>query len=217
MVREHRPQPSQRLGRDPRAQLRNVALEVCADEVLAPAQADRVILCEEAVGETASNPQLIQLLLAHLGDVERRELDKRDSPRQALARLGQQVDRGGAQQQEPAGPGALAPALVDHPAQRLEQAGRALDLIEDHELPGMVGEVKLRLSQTSPVRRGLQVQIGRRPPVGDLQGERRLPRLPRAEQGNGRRLAQQRSDFSSYPSLDHPCNYKPLLQICTDE
>ena len=72
-----------------------------ADEVLAPAQADCVARREEAL--RAADPQLVQSFLAHLGEVERAELDECDPPCQALARLGHQVDRGGAQHQEPAG------------------------------------------------------------------------------------------------------------------
>ena len=110
-------------------------------------------------------------------------------------------------------PGALAPALVDHAAQRFEQAGRAVDLIEDHELVRVVGKVQLGLGEARPVRGGLQVQIDRWPPLGDLEGQRGLAGLPRPEQRDGRRLIQQRGDFSSCPSLYHPCNYKLWLRF----
>jgi hypothetical protein len=89
VVSEHHPQPPQRLGRDARAQLRDLALQVCADEILAPAQADRVIRREEAVRKAASHPESVQLFPADLCEVERREFDERDPPSQALARLGQ--------------------------------------------------------------------------------------------------------------------------------
>lgn len=43
------------------------------------------------------------------------------------------------------------------PAQRFEQAGGAVDLIEDDELLGMVGEVQGRLGEAGPVSGRLQV------------------------------------------------------------
>ena len=64
-----------------------------------------------------------------------------------------------------------------------------MDLVEDHELLGVVGEVQLRLGQASPVRRGLQVQIDRWPPLGDRQGKRGLAGLPRPDQGDGGRCS----------------------------
>ena len=211
MVCEHGPQSPQRLGRDARAQLRYVALEVGADEVLAPAQADRVVARQEAVREAAPDPELVQRSLSHLGEVEGGEFNERDPPGQALAGLGQQVDRGGAQQQEPPGASALAPGLVDHAAQRFEQARRPVDLIEDDELPGMVGEVQGRLRQASAVSDGLQVQIDRWSLLGDRQRERGLAGLSWAEDGDGRRLLQQRGDLRGHLSLNHPYNYRSSL------
>jgi len=59
----------------------------------------------------------------------RRQLGEGDPARQGLVALGEQLDRGGAEQQEPAGPLAVAPALVDRPSQRFEDAWGALDLV----------------------------------------------------------------------------------------
>ena len=91
-----------------------------------------------------------------------------------------------------------------------------MDLVEDHELLRMVGEVQLGLGEARPVRGGLQVQVDRWPSLGDLQRQRRLAGLPRPEEGDGRGLIQQRGDFSSCPPLYHPCNSIPWLKICTE-
>jgi len=62
--------------------------------------------------------------------------------------LGEQLDGSGAGQQEPAHTPPFPLALVDRPAQRFEDPRRALDLVEDDQLVGMVGEVELRLRQS---------------------------------------------------------------------
>jgi hypothetical protein len=77
MMGEHRPPPLQCLGRDAWAELRNLALEVCADEVFSPTQAGCVVGREQTVGESSADPEPVQLGLADLCDVERRELGNR--------------------------------------------------------------------------------------------------------------------------------------------
>jgi hypothetical protein len=91
-----------------------------------------------------------------------------------------------------------------------------VNLIEDDELLGVVGEVERRLSEASAVRCGLQVQVDRGPCLGDLQGECGLAGLPRAEKGDGWHLVKQCGDFRGHSSLDHSCNRKPSLEICAD-
>ena len=102
---------------------------------------------QEALGEARRAPRgRSSCVDAHLGQVEGRQLGEGDPTGQRLAGLGEQVDRGGAEQQEAAGPFAFAPAGVDHPAQRFEQARGAVDLVEDDQLVGVVGEVELGLA-----------------------------------------------------------------------
>ena len=216
MVREHRPQPPQRLGRDARAQLRDLALEVCADEVLAPAQADRVSPREEAVWEAASDPELVQLLRADLGDVERRRVRRtRSSPP-------------GSRPTGPAGRSRRSPAAGIGRCPEPSRLPWSITPRSASKRPG-ARWISSRMTSSSEwsakyssgsarratVRGGLQIQVDRWPSLGDRQGERGLAGLPRPEEGDGRRLIQQRGDFSGDTSLYHPCNYKPQLEICT--
>ena len=99
-------------------------------------------------------PGPVELVGVGLGDVEGHQLHEGDPPRQRLAARGEQVDRGGAQQQEPARPLAFPPAPVDRAAQRFEDAGGAVNLVEDDQLVSVVGEVELRLGQPRPVGLG---------------------------------------------------------------
>jgi hypothetical protein len=211
VVRKHCPQPSQRLGGNARAKLRDVALQVCADEVLTPAEADRVVGREEALREAASDPERVELRPTHLSKVERRQFHEGDPSRERLARLGQQRNRGGAQQQEASGACAFASAPVDDASKRFEKAWCAMDLVEDHELVGVVGEVERGLGEACPIGCRLEVQICGRPSFGDTEGERGLAGLSRANQSDRRQMVQQRSDLSGHPSLNHPCNYKAEL------
>ena len=66
VVSEHRPQPPQGLGRDAPPELRDVALEVGADEVRPPGQAGLVVGREEAVGESSPHPEIVDAVGADL-------------------------------------------------------------------------------------------------------------------------------------------------------
>lgn len=80
-----------------------------------------------------------------------------------------------------------------------------MDLIEDDELLGVVGEVQSRLGNASAVRVGLQVQVDRRSSLGDRQRKRGLAGLPRAEEGDSRCVIQQGGDFRGHPASNaHP-------------
>ena len=71
LVREHRPEPAQGLRRDARPELRDVALEVGADELRAPAQARRVGSGQQALRKAAAQPERVEPLAADLAGVER--------------------------------------------------------------------------------------------------------------------------------------------------
>jgi len=102
VVREHGPVASQGRGRDARAELRDIPLQVCTDEVLAPAQAVGLIAGQQAVREAAPHPQVVQWQGAGLQGVDGTQLQIGDAARQGLSGLFEQVQRGGTQQQEPA-------------------------------------------------------------------------------------------------------------------
>ena len=90
------------------------------------------------------------------------------------------------------------------PRSASKMPGRALDLVEDDQLVGVVGEVELRLRKPGPVGLGLQVEVHGRPPFGDRQRQRRLADLPRPDQHHGGRLTQERAYFWSNSTGKHP-------------
>jgi hypothetical protein len=57
-------------------------------------------------------------------------------PGERLACSLEQIDRRRTEDEEMSLPASAAPAFVDQHAQALEELGRALDLIEDHQLAG---------------------------------------------------------------------------------
>ncbi len=134
-MREHRPEPVEGLRRDARPELRDVALEVGADEILAQQEALVVRACQETVGEAPAEPERLapSLPAAGLEDVERTHVHVGDATGQALAGLPEQIDGCGAEDKEATVASALAASLVYQSPQRLEQLGHAMDLIEDDE------------------------------------------------------------------------------------
>src|SRR5215203_2730711 len=214
---EHRPQAPQRLGRHAGAELRDVALEIGADEVGSPAQALHRTGGKEAGREPATHPELVPATLADLDHVEGRQFHEGNATGQGLAALGKEVQRRRAEEKEAAVPLSLSSGLVDGPPQFFEQAWRALDLVEDHELVGVVGEVELWLGQPRPIGGRLQVEIDRVAGPGHRQGKGGLPDLAGPGYDHGRRLLQQRRDYRCLASFNHPCNSIVELKIYKDK
>jgi hypothetical protein len=79
-VGQHRPQPAQRFRRDARAELRNVAFEIGADEIRSPAQARGVGCGQQALRKPAAQPQRVLPLAADLVRIERGEFQIADAP-----------------------------------------------------------------------------------------------------------------------------------------
>ena len=75
----------------------------------------------------------------------------------------------------------LAAGAVDEAAQHREEAGRPMDLVQDHQPIGLPGQVQLRLGQLGPVGLGFQIQVEGTKGVPDLKGQGRLARLTRSE------------------------------------
>lgn len=188
MMGEHAPQAPQRFRRDSRTELRNVALQAGADEILPPAQAARGIRRQQAVRKSATHPQIVGRQASRFQHTERRELQVRDPPGQAFAGLLQQVQRGRAEQQALAGasPGPTRP--VDEPPQHRKQPGHAMDFVENHQLVLMVRQIKLRLRQPGAILLGFQFEIECVECPVDLERQRGLARLTRAKQAHCRRV-----------------------------
>ncbi|OIQ64064.1 hypothetical protein GALL_543880 [mine drainage metagenome] len=85
VVGEHGPETPQGLGGDAGAELGDVPFQVGADEILAPAQAAGEAAGQQAVGEAAPQPQLIQGAIPHFHGMEGAQLQVGDASRQGFA------------------------------------------------------------------------------------------------------------------------------------
>ena len=202
-VREHRPEPPQRPGRHPRPQLRHVPLQIRPNELLAPLGALPVVLGQKARWESASNPQLRSEIAAGLPDVEWRKLEIGDASRQTLAGLPQQIRGGRTEQQELSGNLAAPDPFVDEHPQQLEQSGRALHLVDDHEPAGERAQVPGRVAQLREVGGVLQIEVHALGVAGQPPRQRRLADLPGPEQGDGGKLAEAGGDGRPEGSGNH--------------
>ena len=154
-MREHRPEAAERFGRDARPELRDVPLEVGADEIGAPAQARGVGSGEQTLRKSAAQPEGVDALSPHLAGVERGEFQIADATCERLAGLFEQVHRRRPQDQETPLAVPAPPTGVDEPAQAAEEVWRALDLVEDDERVLVLCQVEFRLGEFGPVGLGL--------------------------------------------------------------
>jgi hypothetical protein len=127
--------------------LLHVALQIASDEALTQSKAVLVRCSQKAVRKSSAQPQalLCSVPSADLEGIERPHVDVLDAASQRLARLTQQIDGGRAQQQEKTSALSFAPRTVDHAAKCLEDLRRAVNLVQDDELIGMLREVQLRV------------------------------------------------------------------------
>jgi hypothetical protein len=159
---EHRPEPLEGFGRDAWTELRHVALEVGADEVVAQHEALGVRAGQEAVREASAKPEGLAfgLPLPGLEHVEGAHVDVGDAAGEALARLAEQVDRGRAQHQEPPITLTMMTALVDQAATRLKQLGYTVNLVEDDQAVLVGPQEKRRVAELVAVRAGATSREG---------------------------------------------------------
>ena len=183
-VREHGPEPTQRLGRNSRPELRHVPLEIGADEIPSARETLRVVAGQLAVGKAAANPQpvLIAPAVDDLQHIEGTHLDISDAAGEALARLSQKIHRGRTEHQKASRSPPFAPTFVDQSAKRLEQLGRAMDLVENDQPAGVGAEEQGCIGQLAPVGRGFEVEVDRGPTCADRERKRRLAYLSRSNQ-----------------------------------
>ena len=117
----------------------------------------------------------LRLLRPGLQDVERPEIDIGDAARERLARLAEEIDRGGAEHQEPAMPASGAPAFVDEAPQRHEQLGHPVYLVEDHQPVLVIAQEERRLGELGAVLGRFEVQVQRALPFAQVSGEGVFP------------------------------------------
>jgi hypothetical protein len=206
LVSEHRPEPAQGFRGDARTELWNVAFQVGANEIHAPAQAGGVGLSQQAVRETTAQPKRVQTIATDLTHIQRREFQITDAPGERLTGLPQQFDRRQAQHEKASRALTVPPAGIDEPAQAPKQVRRALDFVEYDELVCMLWQVQLGFRNSGPISLGLQIQIDRRPPFGDSQRESSLADLSRTKQCHGRRLGQCGGELVQQAAGEHSCN-----------
>ena len=187
VVGQHGPEPLQRLCRDAPAELRHVALQIGADEVLPEGHAVGVVLGQKAVREAPAHPQRRHgpRVGRSLGHVERVQVDVFDSPGEALPRLTDHVQRRRSQYQETARPPAPPAATVDQSAQLLKQFRDAVNLVQNDEAVLVLAEIERGVGELDAIRVGLQVEIDRLRSLRDLEGQSRLADLAGAEQDHG--------------------------------
>ena len=145
---------------------------------------------EEAGWKSSSNPKVVELLRAHLGEVERGQFDEADSSGQRLARLGEQLERGGAEQQEASGSLSFAASRVYDSTQRFEQSRCAVDLVENHKLVRVILEIKARRAHSASIGIVLEIEVDGGVLLRYLKCQRRLADLTRPHQRNGRGVSE---------------------------
>ena len=92
-----------------------------------------------------------------------------------------------------------------------------MDLVQDDEPILHVVEKKRRLRQTVAVVPVLEVEIERVPSPADLQSQRGLANLPRADQRNSGLALQGAFNVVRDDARDHyPCNLSTLWTDCKD-
>jgi hypothetical protein len=99
-VRDHQPEPVELLRGHGDPELRYVAGEKGADELLPPAQAGLVGLGQERRGKSAPQPQRVEPIDADFRGVEAREVHEADTSGQRLGHAFHEVERGAAEDEE---------------------------------------------------------------------------------------------------------------------
>ena len=205
VVRQHPPEAAQRLGRDLRAQPRDVPLQEGARERLHPSRPGRGRAREVRSWKAAAHPEPVLAPRPGLGEREAAHVHEEDAPRQRLGHAPDQIPGGAAQQQEDRVP---VPVVTDR-AQDLEQPRHPLHLVDDHQALAPAEQPLGGLGQRRPGRGHLQVEDRGRPrPRGrHLPGQGRLAHLPGAQQGDhrgfGQRLGDRRQQIGACNGLLH--------------
>ena len=83
---------------------------------------------------------------------------------------------------------AAAASIIYDPAQHVEEAGRPMNLIDDHQLPGLRAKERIGVLETTAVGRSLEVEIQRLGCSigGDGSSQSCLANLARSEQDHCR-------------------------------
>jgi len=163
-VRQHPPQPRDRLGGKPRREHRHVALQIAPDKI--PPPGERVGV-PSAQGGTAGNrraPRASRGQGPPAGSSRGNrwgQFDVADPPRQRLGGLPHQVERGGPEQTGSRRAGPPLSGGRQPPAQDGEQLRSPVDFIDHHQLAGLGAQVDIGVLEPAAVGRAFQVEVDR--------------------------------------------------------
>jgi len=151
---DHRPEAKERRSGNANAQLREIALEKCQDELLAPAEAVRLAAGQIRNGESTATPVFPESTLADLLKTESTDGNRLDTPGETFRGLSKQARRSASQNEKT---GACWTAVCEY-AENGEQIRTTLDLIY-HDGTADSGERSHRLIEPGETRGIFEVEI----------------------------------------------------------
>jgi len=184
LVRTHRPQPTKRLRGQTGSERGDVAFEVGPDEVPPPPNTRCVVACEEALGESTTNPQHVEVIDTGLSELQRCELEIGDPTRERLSYLVEDLQTRGPKKYVETSLAPVAPCAIDQTSQYGREAREPMYFVENDERTEVRSQERLRIGQSSEVRGGFEIEIEARARRVEFECERRLSHLPRSEQGD---------------------------------
>jgi hypothetical protein len=104
--------------------------------------------------------------------------------------------------------------VIYQATQDLENIRQAVNLIKNDQLVMMTCKIGFRFRQRGPVCLRFQIEIDGGPGFANIDGQRCLANLTRAEQGNGRAVVNEMQEFGFNSSFNHPCIYGMLFPNC---
>src|ERR1017187_2212842 len=161
VVSKHDPEATQGFGGDAGTKLRNIPLQVAADEILPPAQAARGIRSKQTFWKPAAHPEIVPGQVLCFQHVKRGKLKVSDPTGQAFTRLLEQIKGSGTEQKVLRGLASVASRLVNQTAQYGEKPRRTMDLVENHQLVPVVRKIELGLAQFGTILLGFEVEVMR--------------------------------------------------------
>ena len=202
---QHGPESPQGLGRHPHPELRDVPLQVRANEVEPPAGAGRVAPGGEGIGEATAYPERLAPI-SDLQGIQTGQLLVDDAPRQRLRRLPEQRIRSRPEEEKLPGAAALTAALVNLAPEHPKETGDPLDLVQDRQPPGVKLQIPHRVRETGGIAGILEIEVEAvRCLRRNLARKRGLADLARTEEGHRRVLPQALQDASFGSPFKHAC------------
>ena len=213
VMRQHLPEAMKRLGRHARPEGRKVPFQVGLNECESPLEAGGVVPGQVAVGKPTARPEPVNGIGRECCDLsgrEWRQFEVRNSARQTLSRLLEQLNRGRTEKQELPGAIPSAAPAIDEAPEGLRDPRCAVNLVENHQLILVRRQIEFGVGELDAVGRQFQVQVHRLSGefVGKRPREGGLASLARSEQSHGREAVEQLAEPGGSQARDH------ILQLC---